>query len=189
MKRNAMLLTLAVAILCSSAAFAGGEQSKPSQTSHHKHTKNALSQEGWMTARSKHNGSGIVTRYKVQGVPQIGQSIVVDMAFAPVGSEAVQAKAEIRPSEKLGMAVPTNMSKTDQGAQIQLSKSRNTQTSLTVTPRSEGLHQLIVTTTRDGRSSVVSIPVLVGALPASLPTLGEKQTTASGEKIIVMPAK
>jgi hypothetical protein len=189
MKKYAFLSAFVVTALGHSVTFAGGEQIKSLQANQSQLTKKASSKDGWTIARSKHNGSGIVTRYKIQGTPQIGQPVVIDISFSAAGSESAQAKVEVRPSEKLGLAVPASMSKTETGSQMSLFKTKDTSTRLTVTPQSEGLHQLVIKTVRDGRASVVSIPVLVGALPASQPTLGEKQTTPSGEKIIVMPAK
>jgi hypothetical protein len=83
----------------------------------------------------------------------------------------------------------SGMQKTGVGYQLPLSKAQTTSQALNITPQAAGMHYIQLQLSQGGRQSVVSIAVPVGDGPFATPTLGEVQTTPSGEKIIVMPAK
>jgi hypothetical protein len=139
----------------------------------------------WLRVTQKHNGSGVQLRYRILGEPRVGQALRVQIELASTG----EALASMRVDKSLSLNAGAAWQKGSAGLDMPLTKPGKTYQTVTVTPDSEGLHFIYLTTTQDSKTSVSSIAIKVGDAPIATPTIGEKVTTPSGEKIISMPSK
>lgn len=140
----------------------------------------------WMTAPQKHNNSGIELRYKLGSQPKTGQPLTVQLEFSGVAADDAQIQMRLDPA--LAPSATASLQKNADGFRLPLSKSQANAQTITVTPAADGMHYIQLQMTQAGRSSATSIAIQVGDGSVATPTLGEVQTTPSGEKIIVMPA-
>lgn len=140
----------------------------------------------WITAPRKHNNSGIELRYKLGGLAKVGQPMTVQLDFFGVVTDDAQVQLRLDPA--LRPLATDGFQKSGNGFSLFLNKSQANAQTITVTPNAEGMHFIQMQMTQAGRSSAASIAIQVGDGPVATPTLGEVQTTPSGEKIIVMPA-
>ncbi len=173
------------------ALAACGMNSSQGNTSHQPTSQMAQSKPmntdaGWITAPQKHNSSGLSLRYKLMGQPIAGQPLPVQLEFAGVSAD--DAQIQIRLDSALQSTTTAGLQKNSDGFLLPLSKGKMTAQTLTVTPKSDGMHYIQLQMSQAGRTSAASIAIRVGDTPVATPTLGEVQTTPQGEKIIVMPA-
>ncbi len=148
--------------------------------------KMANHNNGWVTASQKHNNSGISLRYRIDGQPVTGQAFAVQLEFSGVSAENAQIQFSF--DKALAASVPIAMQKISTGYRLPLTKGQVNAQTLMITPSADGMHYIRLEMAQAGRGSASSIAIPVGNGPFATPTLGEVQTTSSGEKIIVMPA-
>jgi hypothetical protein len=130
----------------------------------------------WETARGKHTGSGVVVRYSVPDKIAVGETVTVRLMIAGV-SAAEGASVEVRDPATQAVLLSTRAERGEEKA-----------AELRITARNDGTQYLDVQTTQAGRLTVQSIALRVGSGKTALKAEGQKQTTATGETVISMPA-
>jgi hypothetical protein len=138
----------------------------------------------WVTARQKHNASGMALRYQTPAAVKLGQRGQVALTIAGVTAPE-GAQVEIKGSDP-AMTILLNGNPVN--APITLAGGQSRRMDLEVANAPEGLQYVNVFMTQEGRSSVVAIPIKVGHGQLTQKAQGEVQTTLSGEKVIVLPA-
>jgi hypothetical protein len=141
---------------------------------------------GWIIAPQKHNNSGIELRYKLGSQPKAGQPVTVELEFSGVAADDAHIQMRLDPA--LAPSATAALQKNADGFRLPLSKSQANTQMMTVTPNADGMYFIQMQMTQAGRTSAASIAIQVGDGPVATPTLGEVQTTPSGERIIMMPA-
>jgi hypothetical protein len=161
------------------------DTSKPISSSMSK--PSSVGSSAWVVAPQKHNNSGIGLRYRIDGQPTEGKPLTVNLEFSGVSGQ--DAQVQVDPDKALSVQNASKMQKSGDGYRMSLSKGDSSTQTLVLTPDSKGMHYIRIQMSQDGRTSMAGIAIPVGDGPFSTPTIGEVQTTSSGEKIIVMPAK
>lgn len=138
----------------------------------------------WVTARQKHNASGLILRYQTPAAVKAGQRGQVVLTIAGVTAPE-GAQVEIKGSDP-AMTILLNGNPVN--APITLAGGDMRRIDLDIANAPEGLHFVNVFMTQQGRGSVVAIPIKVGHGQMTQKPQGEVQTTPSGEKVIVLPA-
>lgn len=134
---------------------------------------------GFAHATAKRGGSGVNVAYRVEGAaqPNVPARITVELSGVTAREGASAAFSAEEPAWLHSAAAHS------------LKPNQTSTASLELTAPSDGMYFVNVTTTQAGRSSVVQIPVKVGAGAAKLEKQGAVQTTPSGERVISLPAK
>ncbi len=183
MKQHFLLSVMTlVAVSTSSHTFAHEKSVSSAKPALEKTSKQG---KPWLRVTQKHNGSGVQLRYRILSEPRVGQAVRVQIELASGG----EALASLRVDKSLNLNAGAAWQKSSTGLDMPLTKPGKTYQTVVVTPDSDGLHFIYLTTTQDSKTSVASIAIRVGDAPIAAPTIGEKVTTPSGEKIISMPAK
>lgn len=145
--------------------------------------KGALATAKWVTAASKHNGSGIRLSYSVPDALQAGQPARVQLRFSGVTAQGATVALRVPAGTELtadsGLAI----------GRVPLAVGQVTTLDLRVVPTADGLQTLDVFTSQAERSSAQSVPLKVGSGTAKPQAPGKVMTTPSGEKIISLPAQ
>jgi hypothetical protein len=183
-KLNTSVCIALAACAVSPSLIAGGERMPAYKAS--PVSKKEQPSNPWITAQQKHNGSGVQLRYRIMGVPQVGQPLDIQIEFTASQDDA---NVSMRIDKALSVQASNSWQKTSLGMDLPLSKSGKNAQTLQVIPSAEGTHFIRMRTSQNGRASMASIAVQVGPLAASQPTLGTLTTTPAGEKMITMPAK
>jgi hypothetical protein len=134
---------------------------------------------GFAHTTAKKGGSGVNVAYRIEGAaqPNVPARITVELSGVTAQEGATAAFSAEEPAWLQGAAA------------LRLKPNQTTTASLELTASSDGMYFVNVATTQAGRSSVVQIPVKVGAGAAQLQKQGTVQTTPSGEQVISLPAK
>jgi hypothetical protein len=177
----AMAMTLAACGMSEPQGHASIAHAAPKAQS-----KSQSANAGWIIAAQKHNHSGISLRYKVSGQAVSGKPLSVELEFSGVSADDAQIQIRLDPA--LVPSATVGLQKSGDAFRLPLSKGQVSAQGLTITPQADGMHYIQMQMTQSGRTSAASIAIRVGETPVATPTLGEVQTTPSGEKIIVMPA-
>jgi hypothetical protein len=138
----------------------------------------------WVTARQKHNASGLLLRYQTPAAVKAGQRGQVVLTIAGVTAPE-GAQVELKGSDP---AMVILLGGSPVNAPITMAAGGLRRMDLDIANAPEGLHYVNVFMTQQGRSSVVAIPIKVGHGQMTQKPQGEMQTTPSGEKVIVLPA-
>jgi len=162
-----MLLFPLVALFGFSACVAG----TPKQST--------VDDRGFAHVAAKKGGSGVNIAYRIEGVPQANVPTRITLEFSGISAPdgAIASFAAEEP------AVLTS------GSTLTLGPKQTQTTSVLVTATEDGMYFVNVTTLQAGRSSVMSIPVKVGAGELRLEKHGTVETTPSGERVISLPPK
>ena len=138
-----------------------------------------MDQRGFAHTVAKRGGSGVSVAYRVEGVaqPNVAADITVELGGVSTQQGATASFSAEEPARLSGPAT------------LSLKPNQTNTASLQVTAPSDGIYFVTVTTTQAGRSSVVQIPVKVGAGTPKLERQGTVQTTPSGERVISLPSK
>jgi hypothetical protein len=144
----------------------------------------AASQGGWVTARQKHNASGMNLRYRTPDGVKLGQRAQVALVVSGV-TAADGAQIELKASDP---AMTLTMNGNPVNAPMTLAAGEVRSLNLDIANAPEGLHYVTLYMTQNGRTSVVAVPVKVGHGQSLKKPDGQVQTTPSGEKIIVLPS-
>lgn len=169
--RPSFCALLAAVLLAGPLAAAAHEPARPA-----KHA----AMGDWMRLPAKHNGSGVDLSARLPKQPlDVGQPAPVQLRFDGAAGARLALRAPAGVSVQLadGSALPVDMEVPDGGLTLQ------------VQPLAQGLHYLVVTTTRGGRRSVQAVPLKVGGATPQLPHDGQATTTPSGEAVISLPAR
>lgn len=133
---------------------------------------------GFAHTTAKRGGSGVNVAYRIEGAarPNAPARITVELSgvTAPEGASA-----------SFSAEAPVWL----HSAAVGLKPNQTNTATLELTAPSDGMYYVNVFTTQAGRSSVVQIPVKVGAGAARLEKQGTVQTTPGGERVISLPAK
>jgi hypothetical protein len=134
---------------------------------------------GFAHTAAKKGGSGVSVAYRVEGVaqPNVPAEITVELSGVSTQEGATASFSAEEPARLSGPAT------------LGLRPNQANTAILQVTAPSDGMYFLNVTTTQAGRSSVVQIPVKVGAGTPKLEKQGTVQTTPGGERVISLPSK
>ena len=134
---------------------------------------------GFAHTTAKRGGSGVTVAYRIEGAaqPNVPARITVELSGVTAQEGATASFSAEEPAWLHSAAALT------------LRPHQTNSASLEVTAPADGMYFVNVTTTQAGRSSVVQIPVKVGAGAAKLEKQGTVQTTPSGERVISLPAK
>lgn len=143
------------------------------------HKESAVDDRGFARATVKKGGSGVSVAYRIEGVPQANVPTSITVEFSGVG-ESGDALASFSAEEP---AVLTS------APSLTISSNQTSVANVLVNAPADGVYFVNVTTRQAGRSSVVSIPVKVGAGTPRLERSGTVQTTPSGEHVISLPSK
>lgn len=153
-------------------------------------THAAVSQQhaaDWITSPQKHNHSGIAMRYKIDGVLAVGKPVTLSLEFS--GAQGSDAQATILAPKALTVGEGTGLQKMGDGYRTSLKTHEMTARSLTFTPTSEGEHFVSIQLSQNGQTSAAGVMLRVGERTSAPDTLGQRVTSETGEKLIVMPAK
>lgn len=134
----------------------------------------------WVRLPAKHNGSGVALSHRLPKQPlDVGQPATVELRFEGTPGARVSLRAPAGVAVRLadGSALPEAMDIPAGGMSVQ------------VQPLAEGLHYLVVSTTRNGRRSVQAVPLKVGGAAPQLAHDGKVDTTPAGEAVISLPAR
>lgn len=134
----------------------------------------------WVQLPSKPNGSGVVLAHRGPNQPlDVGQPSLVELRFEGSPGARLVLKAPTGVTVRLadGSALPDEMEVPAAGL------------TLRVQPLTQGLHYLVVVTTRGARQSVHAVPLKVGSAAPQLKRDGQVTTTPSGEAVISLPAR
>ena len=128
---------------------------------------------------AKRGGSGVKVAYRIEGAaqPNVPARITVELSSVTAQEGATAAFSAEEPARLNGAAA------------LSLRPNQTNSASLELTAPSDGMYFINVTTTQAGRSSIVQIPIKVGAGAARLERQGTVQTTPSGEQVLVAAAK
>jgi hypothetical protein len=134
---------------------------------------------GFAHTTAKRGGSGVNVAYRIEGAaqPNVPARITVELSGVTAREGATAAFSAEEPAWLHGAAA------------LSLRPNQTNAASLEFTAPSDGMYFINVTTTQAGRSSIVQIPIKVGAGAARLEKQGTVQTTPSGEQVISLPAK
>jgi len=121
----------------------------------------------------KRGGSGVRVAYRIEAPA----TVIVE--FRGVGSPT-GASASFSTESPAALAGPTT---------VKLKPGPAQSATVALTAAQDGIYFVNVTTTQAGRSSVVSIPVKVGAGTRRLERPGAVEITPSGERVISLPPK
>jgi hypothetical protein len=138
----------------------------------------------WVTARQKHNASGLTLRYRTSGGVKLGQRAQVALVISGV-TAADGAQVEFKASDP---AMTVTLNGNPVNAPIALAAGGMHRLNVDVANAPEGLHYVTLYLTQNGRTTVSSVPVKVGHGQSLQKANGQVQTTPSGEKIIVLPS-
>lgn len=135
--------------------------------------------DGWVRLPSKHNGSGVALAHRLPKQLDVGQPATVQLRFEGAAGARLSLRAPAGVAVRLadGRPLPDTMDVPADGLNLQ------------VQPLAQGLHYLVVTTARNGRRSVQTVPLKVGGATPSLVHDGALKTTPSGEAVISLPAR
>ncbi len=183
--KNSLLNWAAIGVIVSGASAASAwADSSPLPADKKSPTASQPAAGTWVTARQKHNASGLQLRYQTPAAVKLGQrgqvALTIGGVTAPEG-----AQVEIKGSDP-AMTILLNGNPVN--APITLTSGEPRRMALEVANAPEGLHYVNVFMTQEGRSSVVAVPIKVGHGQLTQKPQGEVQTTLSGEKVIVLPA-
>jgi hypothetical protein len=134
---------------------------------------------GFAHTTAKRGGSGVHVAYRIEGAaqPNVPARITVELS----GVTAQQgASASFSAEEPAWLR---------SAAALTLRPNQRHTATLEVTAPADGMYFVNVITTQAGRSSIVQIPVKVGAGAAKREKQGTVQTAPSGERVISLPAK
>lgn len=139
--------------------------------------KQKVDQRGLVHAAAKKGGSGVRVAYRIEGMPQanIPTRVVVEFDGISAPDGAIASFSAEDPAVLTGASTLT------------LNPGEMHSTTVLVTAAEDGVYFLNVTTMQAGRSSIVSIPVKVGAGTPRLEKPGTVETTPSGERVISLP--
>ena len=163
--------------------------SHPASTASPSKTQDPAQKGAWVTAAQKHNNSGINVRYLLGGKADVGKTIALQIEFSGVSSDDAVIQMQWDQALTVASNASAGLQKTAAGYQMALSKAQSSSQALNITALAPGMHYVQILLSQNGKQSMVAIAVPVGEGPFATPTLGEVQTTPSGEKIVVMPAK
>jgi hypothetical protein len=138
-----------------------------------------VDQRGFASTAAKKGGSGVSVAYRIEGVarPNVPADITVELSGVGTQEGATASFSAEEPARLSGPAT------------LNLRPNQTNTASLQVTAPSDGMYFVNVTTTQAGRSSVVQIPVKVGAGTPKLEKHGTVQTAPDGERVISLPSK
>lgn len=134
----------------------------------------------WVHVTGKHNGSGVALSHRQPKQPlDVGQAAPVQLRFEgePGARLALRAPPGVNVRLADGRPLPEEMEVPAGGLALQ------------VQPLAQGLHYLVVTTTRAGRRNVQAVPLKVGRGTPKLSHDGRPATSPSGEAVISLPAR
>ena len=134
---------------------------------------------GFVQTTAKRGGSGVEVAYRIEGAaqPNVPARITVELRGVTVQQGASVSFSAEQPAW-LHSATAASL------------KPNQTNTAtVELTAPSDGMYYVNVLTTQAGRSSVVQIPVKVGAGAPTLEKHGTVETTPGGEQVISLPAK
>lgn len=180
--RVAAAATLAIVVMAGASTPARADSSQPKATS--ATVRSAPAPGAWVTARQKHNASGLLLRYQTPAAVKAGQRSTVVLTVAGV-TAAEGAQVEVKGSDP---SMTILMSSNPVNSPIMLTGGEMRRIDLQVVNAPEGLHYVNVLLTQNGRSNAVAIPIKVGHGQMTQKPHGEAQTTPAGEKIIVLPS-
>jgi hypothetical protein len=138
----------------------------------------------WVTARQKHNASGLTLRYRTSDGVKLGQRAQVALVISGV-TATDGAQVEFKASDP---AMTVTLNGNPVNAPIALAAGGMHRLDLDIANAPEGLHYVTLYLTQNGRTTVSSVPVKVGHGQPLQKADGQVQTTPSGEKIIVLPS-
>jgi hypothetical protein len=140
--------------------------------------------DSWTTARQKHNASGLELRYRAPATVKPGAGAALALSISGVTAEGAQV--ELKGSDP---AMRILLGGRPVSGPVALAAGESRRLDLEVLDAPEGLQQVAVYLTQNGRTSVVSVPVKVGQGQQLQKAQGEAHTTPSGEKVISLPAQ
>lgn len=134
---------------------------------------------GFVHTMAKRGGSGVEVAYRIEGAaqPNVPARITVELSGVSVQQGASVSFSAEQPAWLHSAAA------------VSLKPNQTNTATLELTAPSDGMYYVNVLTTQAGRSSVVQIPVKVGAGAPTLQKHGTVQTTPGGERVISLPAK
>lgn len=126
--------------------------------------------------RGKGNPSGVLMRHTVPDKIAVGETVTLRLQFSGV-TAADGATVEVRDLGARTTLVSTHLA---QGEQRTLE--------IPYTSRADGMQFVDVITMQAGRATVQTLPLRVGTGELKLKPHGQRQTTATGESVISLPA-
>jgi hypothetical protein len=130
-------------------------------------------------AQDKPNGSGVSISYRVDGVPQVGRTTSVTLAFESVSNVN---GATVSLTTDAGLSIQSERA-------LSLPAGQRTEAQVTVLNEREGLFYLNVFVLQGTRRSVISVPVKIGTAAPVMKSTGVLVRDAQGQWIMSMPAK
>lgn len=170
------LMMLSVLVLLPNAVPASGEVA-PTPTSSAQVVKALKAVPGFTALPVKKSGSGVEISYRIEGVPELGVPVIVDLTI----SSRAEAHVTVRGGEGLVMS-RANATVISAAGQI-------TQHRVEVTPQTNGRLYLYVESTANGRGSASAIAVQVGKMDVQRKPAGNLQSMPNGERVISVPAR
>ena len=143
---------------CASAAHVGAVRAAAEQQSRGKPT------------------SGVVVQHSVPDKIAIGETVTLQLQFSGV-TAADGAMVEVR-----------DPSTHDTLVSVRLAQGEQRTIELPYMSRTDGMQFVDITSTQGGRTSVESVALRVGSGELRLKPQGSRQTTATGENVISLPA-
>ena len=169
------ILTFAVATLLVCAGNAGaGQPALPGMPA-----TAAFSDRNYTRMPIKKGGSGVVVSYQLQGIPEIGKPLLVNIRMF----STADAQVTVRADDGLQLQSPQFVMQSTAGIAGEHQ--------LTVVPAAIGRFYVHVMSTANGRTSASAIAVQVGAdkdMPQAKPS-GAIKIMPNGERVISMPAQ
>ena len=138
-----------------------------------------VDERGFVQIDTKKSGSGVRVAYRIDGEPQPGVPATMTVEFRGINAPA-GAIASFGTEEPAVLTGPST---------LKLKPGPPQSATVALTAAQDGIYFVNVTTTQAGRSSVVSIPVKVGAGGRRLERPGTVEITPSGERVISLPPK
>lgn len=130
-------------------------------------------------APEKANGSGVSISYRVEGVPQVGRTTPVTLAFENVNNVN---GATVSLTTDAGLSIQGERT-------LNLPTGQRTEAQVVILNEREGLLYLNVFVLQGTRRSVISVPVKIGTAAPVLKSTGTLVRDAQGQWIMSMPAK
>lgn len=132
------------------------------------------------TAPMKANGAGVVVQYRVDGTPQAGQSVAVQLSFDGIVDPA---------GATVQLATEGGLSLVGYETTRSLPAGQPATWTVEVVPAATGIGYLNVFTTQLGATSATSVAVSVGKPTSVAPASGALKRSADGDKILPMQVK